>query len=208
MARPADQTRGDRSKSTGKANLPEVLGKVYSLLEPLGIEDRQRVVESALNLLGDKSVTRHQTGNGTESGTGKTDESGDDADWKGFSEEAKRWAKRHGLTRDLLDEYFHEKSGTVSVINLPEGLGSKQKKSIACYLLQGVAALIQTGDATVNDDTARELCEHQGAYDPPNHSRIFQAMRGLLSGNKKLGWQLTNPGLKEAAGLLKPKDQK
>jgi hypothetical protein len=199
---------GKATTSASKGRLPEVMSELYSLLEPLGTEDRQRVVDSALNLLGDKPMTHHKHTERSETEVGKEGPPGDDADWKGFPAEAKRWAKRNGITRDLFDEYFHEKDGKLSVINIPDGLAGKQKMSVACYLLLGLATYIKAGDAaTFDDEAARKLCETFGAYDSPNHSRIFATMKGQLTGGKKSGWQLTKPGLDAAARLLKSKEE-
>jgi hypothetical protein len=209
MARATGGSDEKAEKSGSGTNLPDVMTRVYTLLKPLPPEDRRRVVESTFNLLGDKPMATHPPAGGDESANGKTPAAEDESEWKGFSSDAKRWAKRGGITREVLDEYFHERGGTMSVINIPDELTSKQARSVACYLLQGLAAYIQNGDgAAFDDETARKLCVSHGCYDQPNHARIFATMRGQLTGDKKSGWQLTKPGLATAAELIKPKDKK
>src|SRR5262249_21744810 len=146
MARTTNSAREKAEKPAARGSLPDVMTKVYALLKPLEPEDRRRVVESTFNLLGDKPMATHRPPGGDESANGKTPSVEDDAEWKGFSVDAKRWAKRSGLSREALDEYFHDRGGTMSVINIPDSLSTKQASSVACYLLQGLASYIQKGD--------------------------------------------------------------
>jgi hypothetical protein len=187
------------------ANLPELTGKVYAILEPLASGDRLRVVHAALTLLGEglpaplSSAVKTPGGRGVSSGEIKSDE----GDLEGLPPEARKWLQRSGLSMDDLNHFFHFDNEKVTVIASPLESKTKKEQTIGAYLLRGVAALLETGAASFQDDEARSVCEHLGCLDKPNHSRITQGFGNKIAGSKEAGWRLTQPGLNAAAEMLK-----
>ena len=88
---------------------------------------------------------------------------------------------------------------------LGEPIGKSDRvKTINTYLLTGIAALLESGTANFQDETARKNCESLGCYDQNNHSKYMKEFGNKITGSKKTGWKLTGPGLVAGAEILKP----
>lgn len=177
--------------------------KVHAILEPFESEERQRVMSAALILLGDQPVQR-QLAASNQAGGETQDEPSDTGD---LPVAASRWVKKHGLNRETLEHYFHFDGGAVEPIELPGDAKGKREKTINTYLMQGIAALLQSGGAAFDDSDARTQCTEFGCYDGANHGSTLKKFGNLIAGSKSNGWKLTAPGLTAAANLVKPAEK-
>lgn len=189
--------------------MPDVTKQLYEVLEPLTPEFRLRAVHATLVMLGDNLPLRGPVAK-TPAGPPQKwieddygDGSEDAGDGAGFPPEAQKWLQKHSLSKETLNHYFHMDEGKVTVIASPSASKTKKEQTVDAYLLQGVAALLQTGNAAFTDDEARGVCEHLGCFDRGNHAKTVQSFGNRFTGSKKEGWKLTVPGLDAAAELLK-----
>jgi hypothetical protein len=171
---------------------------LYDLLLPVTDADvRKRAVKSALMMLGDDLgfVEQKQKGDG---GAAAPDDGGDDH--VEFNAKARTWMRQNNVTTAQLSHAFH--GSEVIAHEIPGA--NKREKTLNTYILTGVGQLLQTGEARFSDDTARQGCEQHGCYDSNNHSKTINKKRGnAFTGTVKSGWQLTTPGLKIGADLVK-----
>jgi len=177
-----------------KPKLTDVSTRLHDLLAPLDSEERKKVVHSALALLGEAT-------NGSITGGGKReDDPSDDSDFK-VGQKAKRWMKQHQITTAMLEEVFHSQDGMVEVIATDIPGKSKQSQSRNCYLLIGIQELLRADSPTFQDKDGVALCKHMRCYDSPNHAKVRKDLG--MSGQKKDGFTLTAPCLRDAAALIK-----
>jgi hypothetical protein len=189
-----------RNVSTTAPTITEATSQIYEILKFLSSEDRQKVIQAAFALLGDKLPSSTTAGPPTPGATGPdTDDGGEPL----LPPAATRWMRQNKLTMQMLEPYFHFDGEAVTVIGLPEG-ESKKEGTIAAYLLRGIASLLATGAPSFADEDARQLCRDQGCYDRANHAKICQGFGNKFNGSKEKGWQLTAPGLTAAAELIRP----
>lgn len=179
-------------------SLASAMTKVVEVLSPLDSEQRKRVIQAAMALLGEDTVIK----GAQKQGPGMADEASDDAP-AGVAPAAVPWLTKSKLTMDQLEQHLHFEAGAVKVISLPGNAAKKIDQVIHTYLMQGLAAFLSTGDASFTDQVARDLCEHFGCYDASNHSKYLKDFGNKITGNKTTGWKLTAPGLAAAAELVK-----
>ena len=182
------------------SNLAGAMAKVVEVLSPFTSEERVRVVNAALTLLGEgeksipaASVPLAASGSGTAN-------LGDQSD---ISHQARMWLARNNITKDELENWFHFDQGRVTLIAIPTDASKRTQQTINTYLLQGLAAYLSTGDAAFEDQEARERCEHFGCYDKTNHAKVFKSFGNKITGSKNGGWKLTAPGINAAGALIK-----
>ncbi|HEY2033404.1 MAG TPA: hypothetical protein VGH02_06915 [Rhizomicrobium sp.] len=171
----------------------EIMSTMVDLLSPLPSEERQRIIQATLVLLGETPITTKKTAESS------SENEGEDLSWP---PKAKAWSKQNGLTPDLIDQVFHGKDGAFEVIVEPPGR-SQREKTINAYILTGIAKLLGTGETTFDDKSARELCVTAGCYSGTNHATYLKDRGNDFTGNREAGWTLTSPGLKHAAELIK-----
>jgi hypothetical protein len=172
----------------------EIVGIIVGELSPLSSEDRHRVIQASMTLLGEKAAE-------VDNSPGDIDEAVSD-EVNHLPVRAQNWVRQNSLTTDQLQQVFHFESGTVELIaaDLP-GKSNKERVRNA-YLLTGIRALLCTGEAKFEDRVARMLCDLHGAYDQTNHSKALKG-RNEFTGSRDKGWTLTAPGLKDGAILIK-----
>jgi hypothetical protein len=180
-------------------SITDATAKIHAVLEPLSFEERHRVINAALILLGDQPAAQAYRAAPFQAGAEVEDET---ADTGGLPIAASRWLKKNGLTLEILENYFHFDDGKVEPIELPGDGKAKREKTINRYLMQGVAALLQSGNAAFDDAAARDQCTEFGCYDTANHGTFLKKFGNLITGSKSNGWKLTAPGLTAAAKLL------
>ena len=173
--------------------IAEASVRVHAILEPYTTEERQRIVRAVMALLGD-DVARHAPSTPPAGGS--------DGEF-GYSAAADAWIKKHGVGVERLHTLFHFANGKAECIGLPRPDLSNKENTVNAYLLQGVAALLGTGDTAFTDDAARRLCNHLGCYDSSNHSKAIKKFGSHITGSPTAGWKLTVPGLAAAAALVK-----
>lgn len=173
----------------------EITAAVVDLLTPLASEDRQRVIQAALVLLGEGatpafSKARQETAQGDADGTDE------------WPARARTWAKQNGLTPEMAEQVFHSRDGTFEVIAEPPGR-SQREKTINAYVLTGIARFLASGEPSFDDKSARDLCTTSGCYSATNHATYLKARGNGFTGSRETGWSLTSPGLKQGAALIK-----
>jgi hypothetical protein len=174
----------------------EATTKIVEILTPLPSEQRQRAISAAMVLLGDPPPRLAAPGHASPPLAAPQS-------LDGISSRASVWADKSGLTREQLDQVFSIEKEAVDVIasDLP-GKG-KRTKTTQAYILCGVRTFLLSGELSFTDKDARDLCSKVGCYDSPNHALYIKGFGNLLTGSKDTGWKLTNPGLSEAAKIIK-----
>lgn len=189
------------------AKITDITMKVVKLLTPLNSEGRQKAIKASLTLLGEGGIELDDgaTGSaGDAGGGGARDKTGT----SGFSGKAAAWVRQNALTKGQLEEVFDVAGEDTTVIaNSIPGKNAKEK-TIAAYIIQGIAKLLGTGEPTFDDKFARTLCEHLGCYNSANHAVYVAAIGNSIAGSKDKGWKLTAPGLKKGADLVKEMTKK
>ncbi len=150
--------------------LTDATANLHTILEPLSPEDRQRVIQAALVLLGDSLPTLVQ-----KPAKALLNEHGEVEPPSGVSAQAKIWMQKHSLSMELIEVLIHLDDGKATVIELPGKNGSGRERTHVCYLMAGLACLISSGEPSFSDEDARALCVHFGCYDKGNHSFVKAA---------------------------------
>lgn len=196
-----------KKETKAVSKIAEIAVKVVGLLEPLESEERQKVINASLTMLGEKAQSG---GSGTRDskldghGTGDRDTgSRTDQGLSSLPAKAKNWANQNQLTMTQIEQVYDVAQEGVSVIAAEAPGGSDKEKTHNAYVLQGIGRLLATGDPIFEDKDARSLCENLGCYNSANHSTYMADKGNMLTGSKKTGWKLTAPGLKHGAELVK-----
>lgn len=183
----------------GMGNAPiEAVTQIVNLLAPLSPEDRRRAIRASLALLGDEEAPPAPANAGGEEGgdQGRREDGS-------LPPRARAWMKQNDLTIDEIEETFHMVDGVVEIIasDIP-GKNSKEK-TLAAYVLTGIAGLLATGNATFDDNSARSVCRSSGCFNLANHAAYLKEKGNEFAGSKENGWVLTAPGLKRGAAIIK-----
>jgi hypothetical protein len=176
----------------------EIVSEIFELLNPLSSDERHRVIQASLTLLGETAahvspMSSHQTG-GTEI---------DATDASSISSRARIWMKQYGIAVEDLQQVFQLDAGSTEVIAGEIPGKNRKEKTYNAYVLTGIATLLSNGNASFDDKSARALCERFGCYDRANHSSTMKDRGSEFTGTKDSGWSLTAPGLKRGAALVK-----
>lgn len=173
-------------------SVTEVVAAIVKELTPLGAEERRRVIQASLVLLGDAPVA---------AAVPPTSEAEGEVADPGLSPRARAWTRQNGLSLEDLQQTFHLEGNDCQLI-VSEIPGKANRDRVRnAYLLAGAARLIVTGEPKFDDREARDLCERFGFFDPTNHSKYVKG-GNEFTGSKEKGWTLTAPGLKQAAQLI------
>jgi hypothetical protein len=189
-----------KTNTATTSKITEITTKLVKMLMPLGSDERQRVIQASLTLLGEASV-------GSAGGSKSLDGSGGSGKAShgihGLSAKANAWVRQSGITSEQLEEVFDIDGASVSVIasNMP-GKNLKEK-TLNAYVIFGVGRLLASGEGNFDDKSARELCETLGCYNSANHALYLSSMGNTLTGSKDKGWKLTAPGLRRGTELVK-----
>jgi hypothetical protein len=197
----------ENAKSTDDHSPDEsrVLVTVIDALRPLPGENRVRIVESALLFLGtpwreERVSTVPRSARLREAG----DESGVDAGTSAaLPRRAQVWLSQSHLALEDLDDVFYRTGGGVRVIATQVPGRTNKDRTCQCYLLSGVRALLESGNARFDDSEGRQLCRELGCFDSSNHMTYLRATGNHLTGSKDAGFELTQPGLRAAAELVR-----
>jgi hypothetical protein len=183
--------------------LADATSKLLDVLSPLESQDRLRVVQAVLTLLGENSSVKAAVAAVKNRETQDQSAASDDDASEEFPAQGKAWLRKHSVSREQLEHALHIDKGKVQPIALPGTATKKIDQVQAAYLVQGIAALLETGEAGFSDEAARTSCEHFGCYDSTNHAKYVKSLGNRLTGSKSTGWKLTAPGLAAAAELIK-----
>jgi hypothetical protein len=180
-------------KAMTKKSITEVVGTIVAELTPLTSEERQRVIQASLTLLGEAPIA-HGKSVDPQSPAREGDAR--------LPPRARIWMQQNGLSAEQLDQVFHFDNETVAVIAAEMPGRNRSEQSRNAYVLTGTAKFLATGDANFEDKEARALCESLGCYDSTNHAKYLKEKGNEFTGSKDEGWKLTAPGLKRAASLI------
>ena len=170
----------------------DAMAKIVEILTPLSSEERTRVVQAAMVLLG---RIRPRVG----SAVGMKESPDEQPEWiVQLPLRARAWMKQNGITPDELQQIFHLADGGVEVIAPHMPGKSKKEQTYSAYILTGIGQLLVTGIPFFQDKVARALCENSGCYDSANHSVHLKNRGNEFTGSKDKGWTLTAPGLNGA----------
>jgi hypothetical protein len=175
----------------------EIVSEIFELLMPLPSDERHRVIQASLTLLGETPTTALSK---RPAGSVEDIDAGDVSE---ISSRARIWMRQHGISVEELQQVFQLEGGRAEVIAGEIPGKNKKEKTYSGYVLMGISALLSTGIASFEDKSARALCERFGCYDPPNHSSTSKDRGNEFTGSKDGGWSLTAPGLKRGAALVK-----
>ena len=126
----------------------------------------------------------------------------DSSEFLAIGPKAKRWLENADLPRAKLETLFERVGKEVHLIAPKMAQGTQTKRTQAVYLLEGVRAFLQSDVPTINNDTARKLCQDYSCYNKGNHNTFVNGLKGSMRGDKTSGYLLTTPGLTEAAQLI------
>ena len=169
----------------------KALSGVIELLNPVTQEERLRILRAAAAFFGEASLPVERA---------SEEVSGDLHD---LPPRARLWMRQNSLADEQLEQVFHFSNEGVEVI-APQMPGkNKKEQTYNAYMVMGIAQLLQSGDASFDDKSARALCERSGCYDSANHSAHLRDRGNEFTGSKEKGWTLTAPGLKRAAEIIK-----
>jgi hypothetical protein len=180
--------------------IADIATKLVVLLDPLDVERRRKAINAALVILGDPP---RETGARKDADQSKVEGELPSGDGWPKHTKLRTWMRQNSITDSQIAQLFHLDDGKVNVIASTVAGAKGGEKSRNAYLLQGLAAMIESGEPTFTDEDARNLCRHLGCYDKNNHSNYVRAMGNKATGSKKSGLKLTSPGLTAAAKLVK-----
>ena len=181
--------------STTARSPAELALEIYNILVPFESEVRQRVVQSALTLLGETvlaPVGRSAAPQSAVSGF-------DDVE---LGPKAMKWLQKHAVTREMLDELYHLTDGAVDIIASAVPGSSKREMTVNCYLLSGIRVLLRDDVPLLDETETIAVCRRLTAYDKNNHTANRQSVGNRMTGNKPT-FTLTGPGETAAAELIK-----
>jgi hypothetical protein len=167
-------------------SITQAVADVVDALTEFPPEERRRIVQASLTLLGDASVALDD----------KVD--GRNAD-DGLPAKARVWMKQYGVTAEQTSEVFHPGENGMEIIASIPG-ASRREQVRNAYILCGIARLLTNGETKFDDKAARQLCERGGFFDHTNHTKYMKGSE--FTGSKDKGWVLTTPGLKHGATLV------
>jgi hypothetical protein len=175
----------------------EITGKIVELLTSLESEERVRIIQASLTLLGEGAVPLPKRILGAEGQ--------DDVSAEGYPARARAWMKQFGISVEQIQKVFHVVEGAESILVTSPGKNRKEQ-ALNAYILTGVSKLLSTGEPTFDDAAARVFCKQSGCYDQANHALYLKGKGNEFVGTKDK-WTLTNPGLERAAKLIKELDK-
>jgi hypothetical protein len=186
----------NEQSSNGPSKSPAELAlQIYNILVTQDSDVRQRVMQSAMTLLGETTLSAGRRSAGQKDGGGGFD------DVK-LGPKATRWIQKHAVTREMLEELYHLSDEGMDIIagNVPGA--SKREMTINCYLLAGIRGLLRNDLPTLDETETIAVCKRLTAYDRNNHTSNRQAVGNKISGSRPT-FTLTGPGETAAADLIK-----
>ncbi|WP_156949062.1 hypothetical protein [Bradyrhizobium sp. WSM1417] len=181
--------------------LTEVHSKIVDLLQPLDSDERIRVINAALMLIGDvpiANVGQAAPEHAAQGGTASAENGGLPA----LHARAKTWMSQNGVTKQNLDQVFHIEGQTGELIASSVPGSNQKEQTYNVYILLGVLSLLTTSEPKVDDETARATCKRLACFNQGNHANYMSSRPNTISGSKA-GWTITAPGLTLGAELIK-----
>lgn len=179
-----------------KSKSPEIVGKIVEMLGDLNSDERRRVIQASLTLLGEAPL------NAGKSGQESADQEAEETPGN-LPARVRTWMRQNDLSSEKIQQVFHNADGRVELIASEIPGNGKKEKTLNAYVLAGLANYLRSGESTFDDNAAKGLCESHGCLDKSNHAATLKAKGNEFTGSKEGGWTLTGPGLKRAAELVK-----
>lgn len=173
-----------------QSNLTEAVTNIVQELKGFSSEDRLRIVQASMTLLGETPT--HVVPVSEDAKFGQ-EQSGN------FPAKARSWMRQYGLSVEQVSDVFHIGAEGVDIIVSIPGKTKKEQVRNA-YVLLGISRLLKSGETKFEDKAARELCEQGGFFDHTNHMKYMKSSE--FTGSRDKGWVLTAPGLKLGASLI------
>lgn len=173
--------------------------KLVQILSPLTPEGRQRAIKSALAIFGESAPTKPSKPDALE----QQESDGRQTPIDGISQKAAAWLKKNSISQEQLDNVFSIDSEAIDIIASKLPATDRQEQVVQAYILSGLAKFLRTGELNFLDNDARKICDRAGCYNKDNHAKSFKNFGNRISGSKDGGWRLTNPGLDDAAKIIK-----
>lgn len=190
MSESAPNQAPNMTKSPAELSL-----EIYNILVPFESDVRQRVIQSALTLLGETALAPVGRSAALQSAvTGFEDVR--------LGSKATKWLQKHVVTREMLDEIYHFTDADVDIIASGVPGASKREMTVNCYLLSGIRGLLKEDVPSLDETETIAVCRRLTAYDKNNHTANRQSVGNKMSGNKPT-FTLTGPGEMAAAELIK-----
>lgn len=174
----------------------EIVAEMVELLTPLESVERLRTVQASLMLLG-------ETFSAPANRPGSLSSENEVLEVSPLPARAGIWMRQYGISIEELQQVFQLDGPNVDVIAGDIAGKNKKEMTYNAYVLSGLVSLLSSGNTTFEDKSARALCERFGCYDSANHSSTIKNRGNEFNGTKDSGWNLTAPGLKRGAALVK-----
>jgi hypothetical protein len=181
-----------KTNKTESSTAVGVLPKLVQILSPLAASERDKAISAAKILLAESA-----TADSAFHERSQIDAAG------GIAPKAASWLRKNQINREELDQIFSIEDNSFDVIAAKMPGKSKRQQTAEAYIICGVKSFLQTGEPNFTDKEGRELCQKVGCYDSPNHYNYIKGFGNRIGGSKDSGWKLTNPGLTDAAQLIK-----
>jgi hypothetical protein len=187
-----------------RVRLPEVVARLYDVLEPLDPSVRAKAIRAVLTMFDDEQPNseRRELPSSVPHGPVSSRDGHGSGSTFAVGKRAQLWLSKHGLGDDLLDRVFHMENGQPTLYAPVPGT-KKREQTINAYLLTGAQGFLATDEPRFSDASAVALCKRTGCYDQANHAQTRGAFGNRITGNKEAGFTLTTPGLEQAAALIK-----
>jgi hypothetical protein len=171
----------------------ELALEVYNILVGRDSDVRQRVMQSAMTLLGETVPSAAaRPSPQAESGFGDVK----------LGPKAMRWIQKHAITREMLEELYHLGDEGMDIIAGSVPGASKREMTINCYLLSGIRGLLKNDAPTLDETETVAVCKRLTAYDKNNHPSNRLAVGNKINGSRPT-FTLTGPGETAAAELIR-----
>jgi len=171
--------------------ITQAVTKVVEELSDFSPEERRRIVQASLTLLGDGPTALVEPSDQS---------SGGDS----FPAKTRMWIKQHGLSAEQISHIFHPGEDGMQIIAPIPGT-SRRVQVRNAYVLSGIAQLLAHGETKFDDKSARDVCESGGFFDTTNHAKYLKCSE--FTGSREKGWVLTAPGMNLGASLIKQLSQ-
>jgi hypothetical protein len=185
-----------KTNKTESGTAIEALPKLVQILSGLSALEREKAISAAKILLAESAPSPMRAPQDVPPTEAEEQSAG-------IAPKAAAWLRKNQISREQLDQIFSIDDNAFDVIAAKMPGKSKRQQTVEAYIICGVKAFLQTGEPNFTDKEGRQLCQKIGCYDRPNHYNYIKAFGNRIGGSKDSGWKLTNPGLTDAAQLIK-----
>src|SRR5580693_6389298 len=141
--------------------LTQAVTNVVQELEGFSSEERHRIVQASMTLLGETPMRLATDGGSEELGQNQEVE---------FPAKARNWMIQYDLNFDQINRVFHfVEEGPEIIASIP---GTNRREQVRnAYVLCGIGRLLVSGETKFDDKAGRHVCELGGFFDSTNHMK-------------------------------------